>query len=223
MYRKISRDVKIAAMHLYERDLLSLSDILNCVGFSQSTFWRTLKLWREIGDVVKHNYGLPGRPRTLHFDDVNYLIRLVNHCPSWFLDELLGLLETNRFVAVHYTTIHRELVRAGISLKKLRKIAKERDEDKRAEFIRRMSQYAAEEIGYIDETSKDERTTFRRYDCSAKGARVQRKGVFVRGRRLSAVGLLTLDGMAASNVIEGSFTAAKFADFIEHDVVSHYH
>ena len=125
MYRKISRDVKIVAMHLYERDLLSLSDILNCVGFSQSTFWCTLKLWREIGDVVKHNYGLPGRPCTLHFDNVNYLIHLVNHRPSWFLDKLLGLLETNRFIAVHYTMIHQELVRAGISLKKLKKIAKE--------------------------------------------------------------------------------------------------
>ena len=163
MYRKISCNVKIAAMHLYERDLLSLSDILDCVGFSQSTFWRTLKLWREIGDVVKHNYSLPGWPRTLHFDDVNYPIHLVNHHhPSWFLDELLGLLETNRFIAVHYTTIHWELVRVGISLKKLRKIAKEQDKDKRAEFIRWMSQYTAEEIGFINETSKDERTTFRR-------------------------------------------------------------
>ena len=44
MYCKISHDVKIAAMYLYKRGLLSLSDILNCVGFSQSIFWCTLKL-----------------------------------------------------------------------------------------------------------------------------------------------------------------------------------
>ena len=119
--------------------------------------------------------------------------------------------------------IHWELVCVGISLKKLRKIAKERDKDKHAEFIRQMSQYTADEIGFIDETSKDERTTFRRYGRSAKGACVQRKGVFVHGCHLSAVGLLTLDEMVASNVIEGFFTAAKFTDFIEHGVVSHYH
>ena len=106
MYRKISHDVKIAAMSLYERGLLPLEDILACVGFSESTFWRTLKLWRETGDVIRVTYGLPGRPRTMHFDDVNYLIELVKHRPTWFLDELLDLLEANQFIAVHYTTIH---------------------------------------------------------------------------------------------------------------------
>jgi len=111
-------------------------------------------------------------------------------------------------------------VRASISLKKLRKIAKERDEDKWAEFVQRMSQYSPEEIGFIDKTSKDERTAFRRNGHARKGVRAQRKGVFVRGRRLSAVGLLTLDGIAASNVIEGSFTTEKFVHFLEHDVVS---
>ena len=62
-------------------------------------------------------------------------------------------------------------MRASISLKKLRKIAKERDEDKQAEFMQRMSQYSPEEIGFIDETSKDERTTFRRNGRARKGMR----------------------------------------------------
>ncbi|KIK24136.1 hypothetical protein PISMIDRAFT_99136 [Pisolithus microcarpus 441] len=82
-----------------------------------------------------------------------------------------------------------------------------------------MSQYSAEEIGFIDETLKDERTTFRWNGCSAKGMCVQKKGVFVWGHRLSAVGLLMLDGMAACSVIEGSFTAMKFAHFLEHDML----
>ena len=135
MYRKISCDVKIAAMNLYEWNLLSLEQILDCVRFSESTFWHTLRLWIETGDVVNHPTGSPGRPRALHFDDINYLIWLVNHRPTWFLDELLSLLESNRFITTHFTTIHRELVHARISLKKLRKIAKEQDKDKQAEFV----------------------------------------------------------------------------------------
>ncbi|KIM60027.1 hypothetical protein SCLCIDRAFT_48067, partial [Scleroderma citrinum Foug A] len=82
-----------------------------------------------------------------------------------------------------------------------------------------MSQYSPEEIGFIDKTSKDERTPFRQNSRARKGMRAQRRGIFVQGRRLSAVGLLTLDGMAASNVIEGSFTAEKFVHFLEHDVL----
>ena len=109
---------------------------------------------------------------------------------------------------------------ARISLKKLRKIAKERDKDRRAEFVRWMSQYSPEEIRFIDETSKDERTAFRQNGCARKGMHAQQRGVFVWDHCLSAVGLLTLDGMAASNVIEGSFTAEKFVHFLEHDVVS---
>ncbi|KAF9472491.1 hypothetical protein BDN70DRAFT_778605, partial [Pholiota conissans] len=65
----------------------------------------------------------------LHFEDIDYLKRIINHRPDWFLDELLNLLATNRFISAHYTTIHRELVRAGISLKKLKKIAVERNEN----------------------------------------------------------------------------------------------
>ncbi|KAG2133386.1 hypothetical protein BD769DRAFT_1354128, partial [Suillus cothurnatus] len=70
----ISRDVKLAAVKLHEQNILSLEQILDCVGLSESTFWRMLKLWRETGDVVQHNYGPPGRPHVLTLDDVNYLL-----------------------------------------------------------------------------------------------------------------------------------------------------
>jgi hypothetical protein len=61
-----------------------------------------------------------GRPRILQCNDVLYLIRLVRHRLEWSLDELLvlHLLDTNRFISVHYATIHRELERVGVSLKK---------------------------------------------------------------------------------------------------------
>ncbi|KAG1725774.1 hypothetical protein EDD22DRAFT_789656 [Suillus occidentalis] len=208
MYRKISRDVKLAAINLYERRHLSLHNILTCVGFSESTFWRVVKLWRETGDVVSSTCSLRGRPRVLHCDDVLYLIRLIRHRPGWFLDELLELLDTNRFISVHYTTIHRELERIGISLKKLKRIAKERNEQRRMEFTIQMSQYLPEEIGFLDETSKDEHTPGRLF--------------FVRGQRVSALGLMTIDGMVASSVVEGSFTTVKYLEFLQSTVVPAY-
>ncbi|KAG1763410.1 hypothetical protein EDD22DRAFT_777124 [Suillus occidentalis] len=189
MYRKISCDVKLAAINLHEHQHLALEDILACVGFSESTFWRILKLWRETGDVVRHTFGIRGRPRTLHCDDVLYLVHLVHHRPKWFLDELLRLLNTNRFISVHYATIHCELTRVGISLKKLKRIAKERNEEKRMDFLICMSQYSPEHLGFLDETSKDERTAGR------------------------------LHGMAASSVVEGSFTTARYLEFLQSMVV----
>ncbi|RXW16551.1 hypothetical protein EST38_g9310 [Candolleomyces aberdarensis] len=181
--------------------------------------YRTLKLRRETGDVVNHTYGLPGQPRLLHFEDVDYLIRLVRHRPDWFLDKLQYLLQTNRFVSVHYVTIHRELERAGMSLKKLKKIAMERDEEKRAEFIIRMAQYQPEQLGFLDEVSKDEQTDYRQRGRSMKGTRAIRKGVFVWGQRFSAEGLLTIDGMVSNTVIEGSMTRESFLAYLEHSVM----
>ena len=75
----------------------------------------------------------------LKFDDVEYLKRMISHRPDWFSDKLQYLLLTNHFISVHFTTIHRELERARISTKKLKKIAAERNENVWADFIRRMT------------------------------------------------------------------------------------
>ncbi|THH14792.1 hypothetical protein EUX98_g9562 [Antrodiella citrinella] len=217
--RFISPDVKRAAIRLYERNLLPLEDILDCINISARTFWRILKLYRQTGDVINPRPRQRGRPRKLLSDDVQYLIRLIRHRPDWFLDELLGLLDNNRFVAVHFSTIHRELLRAGVSLKKLKRVAAERDELLRADFVRRMAVYTPEQLRFMDEVSKDERTLKRRNGRALKGRRAVMRGVFVRGRRVSGEGVMTVDGMVASTVVQGSMTRKRFLDFLEHEVL----
>jgi transposase len=220
-YRKISRDVKLAAIKLYEGEFLDLQDILDCVGFSKRTFQRIHALWVATGDVVKHRFGPPtqGRPRSLNFADVDYLVRLIQQRPDWFLNELLNLLKTNRFISVHYVTVHRTLVRTGVSLKKLKKIASERDEDRRNAFINHMAMYEPHELGFLDETSKNEKTAARTRGRARKGRRAVMKQRFVRGRRLTATGLLTIDGIVVSKVIEGSMTKDLYLHFLEYEVV----
>jgi transposase len=219
MYRPISRDLKICAINLYEKELLPLEDILDCVGFSESTFYRVLALWRTTGDVVRHTYGLRGRPRLLVFDDVEYILRLVRHRPDWFLDEIADLLQENRFISAHFSTICRELQRYGYTSKKLKRIARERSEFKRACFVEEIADYDQEQLGFIDETSKDHRTAGRRKGRAKKGRRAQRRQRFVRGARLTATGFLTTDGMVTSTVIEGSMTRETFCEFLEESVV----
>jgi len=79
--------------------------------------------------------------------------------------------------------------------------------------------YSPEEIGFIDETSKDCRSVGRRYGRSMKNQRASKKQPFVRGRRVSATGLLTLDGIVAQTTVEGSMTKELFLEFLEHVVV----
>jgi len=86
-----------------------------------------------------------------------------------------------------------------------------------------MAQYGPEELGFIDETSKDERTVSRRYGRSKKGTRATKKQVFIRGRRTSTTGLLTIDGIVAGTVVEGSMTKEMFMEFLEYTVVCALH
>jgi len=107
---------------------------------------------------------------------------------------------------VHYTTVFHELKQAVMSHKKLKWIAIEHNEPWQADFVCRMAQYKPEELGFLDETSKDEWTTRRIHGWSKKGRHTQKKQVFIRGRRVSTEALLTLNGIVAGTVVEGSMT-----------------
>jgi hypothetical protein len=71
-------------MKMYERGLMDLDDILDCVGFKESTFYRVLRLYQESGKVVQPKSNLQGHPWKLDFDGSTYLVTLINHHPDWF-------------------------------------------------------------------------------------------------------------------------------------------
>ena len=216
---RISPDIKLAAIHLYEHQLLPLRQILECVGFSQHTFFRILSLFNKTGEVAKPRSLALSHPRVFNHEDLNYLLQLVYHWPNWFLDKLQELVESNRFISVHFSTIHHKLQHAGVSLKKLRKIAKECDKDLCADFMQRVAQYAPEEMIWIDETSKDKRTLIRRNGRAKKSHHASMKRVFMRGRWLTAVAAPYMDGIVAGHVVEGSLHCTDFLLFLEDAVV----
>ncbi|KAG2354126.1 hypothetical protein BDR07DRAFT_1226717, partial [Suillus spraguei] len=118
---RISHDIKLAAIRLHERELLSLPDILDCCGFSEGTWFRILKLWRETDVVNPHPHRvLRGCVRALDREDIDCLLCFVRQNPDYFLDKFMHLLKTNQFISVHFSTIFCELKHAGVSYKKLK-------------------------------------------------------------------------------------------------------
>ena len=83
-----------------------------------------------------------------------------------------------------------------------------------------MARYEPEELIFIDETSKDERTPVRRYGHAPRSKRASIMGLFVHGKRLSAVAAMSTDGVIAGKVVLGSFDRARYIEFIESFVVS---
>ena len=82
-----------------------------------------------------------------------------------------------------------------------------------------MAQYAPVQLGFLDETLKDERTLSRGFGRSKKGRRAVKKQVFVRGMRVSTEALLSLDGIVAGTAVQGSMTKEMFYDYLALNVV----
>ncbi|KAH7921102.1 hypothetical protein BV22DRAFT_982634, partial [Leucogyrophana mollusca] len=81
-----------------------------------------------------------------------------------------------------------------------------------------MAHYTANQLMFLDETSKDRRTLSRRRGRSRKSRRASMRGVFVRGRRFTAVAALTIDGVIAGHVTEGSLRRNGYLRFLEYSL-----
>jgi transposase len=221
VYRKISTDLKEAAIRLKSRGRDTDYEISQIVGFSTRTLYRARRQKLLTGSAAPAQAVGRGRPRSLLMRDCDYLLRLARHKPTMFLDEYARRLQRYRELSVCIATIHRTLERAGLNVKHVQKMAAERDPVLRAEFIHRIGQYPAHYLLSIDEVSKDDRTYTRLWGRAPVGRRVEQHAPFVRKRRYSMIAALALDeGIVASRVLEGSFTRDTFLEYLRDDVVS---
>ncbi|KAI5804408.1 hypothetical protein EDC01DRAFT_599454, partial [Geopyxis carbonaria] len=125
--------------------------------------------YRRYGDVTSPRIQPTGRKRKYAEEATRFLVGLMEAQPDLFLDELREMLAVNHAtnygpnITVHLSTIQRMLARAGITVKKLSKIARERNSIKRAHYQLEIANYQREHFVFVDETRKDDRTTYRRY------------------------------------------------------------
>lgn len=79
--------------------------------------------------------------------------------------------------------------------------------------------YTRNQLIFLDESAKDERSLSRLYGYSPRNTPAQKKVVFVRGKRYTILPALTMEGFVAVNVFEGSCDKRKFVDFVLGQVV----
>lgn len=104
---------------------------------------------------------------------------------------------------------------------KLQKEAYERNEIIRAHFLDIIGEhYTPNQLIFIDESAKDERSLSRLYGYSPRNTRAYKKVVFVRGKRYTILPAFTLDGFIALDIFEGSCDRKRFVDFVLNQVVS---
>jgi len=91
----------------------------------------------------------------------------------------------------------------------------------RADYIYTIgSEYQAEQLIFLDESAKDERTLTRHYGYSYRNQIASQKVVFLRGVRYTILPALILDGFIACDIMKGSCSKERFCSFILTQVVS---
>ena len=103
----------------------------------------------------------------------------------------------------------------------MEKSARERSDLLRADYIYTIgTEYQAEQLIFLDESAKDERTLSRTYGYLYRNQVASQKVVFLRGVRYTMLPALTLDGFIACDIMKGSCSKERFCTFILSQVVS---
>jgi len=218
VYRNISPGIKQRALQLLS-DGWDMEDIVDALGVSPKSVDRWLDKYETHGRVDPPSV-LRGRRRALNPAILEELQQLIRECPSLFLDEISEWLAIYHDQPIHTSQLHRTLHDIGLTYKRLRKVAAERDEEARNAWLHEvMATYSAVELVFLDESSKDDRTLIRHYGRAASGETPVEVVSFDRGERYSILPALTLDGYIAIRVVPDSVDGAELYDFVLNDVL----
>lgn len=223
VFRKISQDLKERAIYLYYKGWVPF-DVIEVLGVSIRSFWRWRRNIREHGTVLSLPPITPGRPPLLNAAIASDMYKLLEEYPAMYLDKIQQWLIVAHDVAMAKSTLHQNLRDLGVSYKMLRKAAKERDEEAREEFRQfARANWVAEQLVFVDESSKDNRTIYRHFGRAVKGQRAVSHIPFARGTRYSLVAALSTEGYMCMRAVEGAVDGDEFFDFIVEEVVCAIH
>ena len=116
-------------------------------------------------------------------------------------------------------TICRTAKRLGLSRQKMKRVAVQRSEIKRAEYIAEIQEFKPEMFLFIDETGSDRRNSIRKYGYGLRGLTPVTQHLCVYGNRISAIGVLSTRGIEDSYIVESSVNADTFLKFIERSLL----
>lgn len=219
VFRKISKDIKDQAIDLLSQGLIP-DDICYLLGISPKSLSRWAHNQESHGSTVPPFSYLTGRPRILNGEEVLSIQEQLKGAPEMYLDEIQDWTALTIQASISKSALSKLIRDAGLSFKMLHKAASERDEEQRAAFRNwACDSVTIDMIVTADESSKDNRTVFRRWGRSAKGTPAQAQTTFTRGERYSILAAISVNGYVATRIVVGSVDSHEFFNFILSEVV----
>ena len=202
---------RIIWLHVYHNK--PAEDVAKCLCVSVSTVYRYAQRYQATGDVspcIKRN----GPHRVLGEYEEFVLMDLILALPGVYLRELQEHLYSKTLLWVGQSTICRTVHRIGMTRQRIKHIAMQRSEIKRAEFWSEITMFDPAMLIWIDETGWDLRNALRKYGYGIRGLPPQDYSLKLRGKRYSAIGILTTEGVEDVHLVEGSVNGEIFLDFV---------
>ena len=217
---RISRDIRARIPVLHHKYGYSVQKICVLLGIKKTLAYRTLQLHCSFGVTVESRQ--IGRRRTLTTTDISFILALLNHRHTVYLDEIHDTLWLRRGSKASTPTLTCTLHRLQFTHKDVSGKALERSDRHRAIYMNRIADIVTDpnQLMFGDEASKDERTSNRRKGWSRRGVRCVQRKCFVQGNRYSLLPIITLDGIIMHDIIQGSVTSERFVEFLRKLVVS---
>ncbi|KAL5005222.1 hypothetical protein ScPMuIL_018678 [Solemya velum] len=209
MVKDYSEDLRwriIYHQHIHGSSAKTTSDALFV---SLDCVYKIRRVYKQTGRVGKRPR--PGPGRTLTRRQQHILKAMVNSKPECYLDEYQEWFREVTGKRLSISCMCQYILRLGFIRQKMNIIAYERQEHARAEQIQFTSQIFQGDVRFLDESSKDNRTSQRMYGRFRKGTRRRSTiGHFVRRHRVSVLVGIDINGVVGSRVVEGAFNTDTF-------------
>ena len=135
--------------------------------------------------------------------------------PTAYLDEITFFIWDEFGESLSERSVYNIIVRAGWSRKKCSDRARERSAELREQWIIKQYTMRADQVVFVDESANNERTGWRKYGWSPRGAPCYTDQPVKRSERWSILPCITIDGYLPGTLIfQGAVNAEMFMDWL---------
>lgn len=193
-------------------------DVAKVMHVSERTVYRYAERFRVTGEVrpsAKRN----GPSRLLCEFEELLLVQLILSQPGIYLRELQQQLHESSGCWADISTICRTVHRLGMTRQRIKRLSLRRCEIKRAEFWAEMAAFDTDMMLWVDETGCDRRNSLRKYGYGIRGQPPQDYSLVLRGKRYSAIAILSTDGVEDVCITEDTVDGDEFYKFVQRDML----
>jgi len=206
---------------LHHKQGLSIKTICQLLGVKKSLVYQTLIYSCTYGVLFNPHSHHSGQCHKLLPTDLDFVYSLLEQCHCSYLTEIQEALATEWHVHVSLPMVLQTLQWLHFSCKCVSSHALEQNDLLHSAYMNQivMEVPDPEMLIFIDEAARNRKTSGRKWGWSLIGKRCIQRQHFVWGQQYSILPVLTLDGIIAHDVIEGSVTMNDFVTFLHELVV----